>query len=107
MAGADYYHLIEMTQELLVDMITRIRGDTKVEWMGNELDFTLPFKQVDMMDELQLEVRKKLGDENFILPDLNSENEKVVFAMQSKFKKSAATAALLLAKNFVLNKDTD
>lgn len=74
MAGADYYHLIEMTQELLVDMVTKIRGSNKVEWMGNELDFTLPFKQVDMMDELQLEVRKKLGDENFILPDLNSEN---------------------------------
>ena len=50
-----------MTQELLVDMVTKIRGSNKVEWMGKELDFTLPFKQVDMMDELQLEVRKKLG----------------------------------------------
>jgi len=27
--------------------------------------------------------------------------------MQSKFKKSAATAALLLAKNFVLNREKD
>ena len=74
MAGADYYKLIEMTQELLVNMVKTIKGTDKIEWMGNEIDFSLPFKQIDMLDELQLEVRKKLGDENFILPDLNSEN---------------------------------
>ena len=74
MAGADYYKLIEMTQELLVDMVQKIKGTMKVEWMGNEIDFTPPFKQVDMLDELQLEIREKLGDEHFTLPDINSEN---------------------------------
>jgi len=59
---------------MLVDMVTQIRGSAKVEWMGNDIDFTLPFKQIDMMDELQLEVREKLNDETFILPDLNSEH---------------------------------
>lgn len=55
---------------------------------------------------LQIDQENK-KDKSQDIPDLNSENEKVVFAMQSKFKKSAATAALLLAKNFVLNKETD
>lgn len=74
MAGADYYKLIEMTQELLVDMVTKINGNLKTEWMGNEIDFTPPFKQVDMLDELQNEVRSLLKDEHFTIPNLDSEN---------------------------------
>ena len=74
MTGADYYKLIEMTQELLVDMVQKIKGTMKLEWMGNEIDFTPPFKQLDMMDELQIEVRKKLGDEHFTLPNINSKS---------------------------------
>ena len=74
MAGADYYKLIEMTQEMLVDMVQKIRGDLKVEWMGKEIDFTPPFKQIDMMDTLQDEIRKKINDQHFVLPDINSES---------------------------------
>ena len=73
MAGADYYKLIEMTQELLIDMVQKIKGTMKVEWMGKEIDFTPPFKQVDMLDELQNEIREKLGDDHFTLPDINSQ----------------------------------
>jgi lysyl-tRNA synthetase, class II len=74
MVGADYYKLIDMTQEMLVEMITQINGTTIVEWMGNDINFTLPFKQLDMMDELQNEIRIKLEDEQFVLPNLNSEH---------------------------------
>ena len=74
MAGADYYKLIEMTQEMLVNMVQSIKGSMKTEWMGNTIDFTPPFKQVDMMDTLQDEVRQMLGDPMFELPDINSED---------------------------------
>tara|TARA_B100000886_G_scaffold308482_1_gene242132 strand:- start:365 stop:1066 length:702 start_codon:yes stop_codon:yes gene_type:complete len=73
MAGADYYKLIDMTQELFVELLTKIKGSLKIEWMNQEIDFTPPFKQIDMMEELQNEIRKKLDDENFVLPNLNDE----------------------------------
>ena len=74
MAGADYYKLIDMTQELFVELLTKIKGSLKIEWMNQEIDFTPPFNQIDMMEELQNEIRKKLDDENFVLPNLNDEN---------------------------------
>ena len=79
MAGADYYKLIEMTQELLTKMVEKIKGNLKLEWMGNEIDFTPPFKQVDMLDELEKEVREKINDENFKLPDINSDSAEEEF----------------------------
>ena len=42
--------------------------------MNQEIDFTPPFKQLDMMDELQNEIRNKLDDEKFVLPNLNDDN---------------------------------
>ena len=74
MAGADYYKLIEMTQEMIVDMVQNIKGGMTAEWMGETIDFTPPFKQIDMMDTLQEEVRKLLNDEHFTLPDINSDD---------------------------------
>lgn len=74
MAGADYYKLIEMTQEMIVGMVKDIKGTMTTEWMGETIDFTPPFKQIDMMDTLQEEVRKLLNDENFLLPDINSDD---------------------------------
>lgn len=74
MAGADYYKLIEMTQEMLVDMVKTIKGGMTTEWMGQTIDFTPPFKQIDMMDTLQDEVRMILKDEKFVLPDINSDD---------------------------------
>lgn len=74
MSGADYYKLIEMTEEMLVEMVTKICGSNSTEWMGNIIDFTPPFKQVDMLDELEKEIKNKLNDPNFKLPDINSEH---------------------------------
>merc|ERR1711871_1704730 len=64
--------LIDMTQELLVNMVNNISGSMKVEWMGETIDFTPPFKQLDMMDTLQEEIRVKLNAPAFTLPDINS-----------------------------------
>ena len=79
MAGADYYKLIEMTQELLTDMVKKINGELKLEWMGQEIDFSPPFKQVDMLDELEKEIKEKISDEHFKLPDINSDNAEEEF----------------------------
>lgn len=73
MAGADYYKLIDMTQELLVNMVDSIIGSMQVQWMGETIDFTPPFKQLDMMDTLQYEIRSLINDPQFILPDINSD----------------------------------
>ena len=73
MAGADYYKLIEITQEILVNMVLKIKGTIQVEWIEETIDFTPPFKQIDMLVELELEIKNKLNDPNFKLPNLDSE----------------------------------
>ena len=55
------------------------------------------YLQIDQENKLD---KEKTNNESGI-------NDKELFAAQSRFKKSAATAALLLAKNVVIQKEED
>ncbi|CAO3681576.1 unnamed protein product [Umbelopsis ramanniana] len=63
-AYADMYDLMEITETLLSGMVKALTGDTKVKYHPEgpdgpelELDFTAPFKRVDMITTLE----EKLG----------------------------------------------
>jgi lysyl-tRNA synthetase class 2 len=71
-AGADYYKLMNMTEELLKNMVKEINGSLKIEWLGKYLDFSTSFSRIDIMTKLQEEVKIRLLDNSYILPDLNS-----------------------------------
>ncbi len=71
-AGADYMMLMDMTEELLAKMAIHINNSTKTTWMGKEIDLAGPYPRLDIMDTLESELRKKLNDENFKLPDITS-----------------------------------
>ena len=73
-AGADYNILMQMTEELLSSMALQINGTTKTTWMGKEIDLIGPYIKLDIMDTLELEISKKLNDDNFKLPDITSSN---------------------------------
>jgi len=73
MAYADYNDLIELTEKMLSGMVKSIFGTYKVkfhpdqvdsEHLGEpvEVDFTPPFKRVDMLDELQKILGVKFPD---------------------------------------------
>ncbi|VVA96248.1 unnamed protein product [Arabis nemorensis] len=72
MAYADYNELMTMTEDLLSGLVKEITGGCKIKYHANgydkepiEIDFTPPFRRLDMIDELekaaQLEIPKDLA----------------------------------------------
>ncbi len=52
-AYGDYNELMQFTEEMLVDIITKVCGTTKITYQGTELDFTAPFRRVTMYDAIK------------------------------------------------------
>lgn len=52
MQNADYNDLMEYCEQMLVDVVSTICGSLKVEYDGKEIDFTPPFRRLDMLDAL-------------------------------------------------------
>ncbi|XP_057952108.1 lysine--tRNA ligase, cytoplasmic isoform X2 [Malania oleifera] len=60
MAFADYNDLMELTEKMLSGMVKELTGSCKVKYHANgldkdpiEIDFTPPFRRIDMIDELE------------------------------------------------------
>lgn len=82
MAYADYNDLVTLTEDLLSNMVKTIRGSYTVPYHpdgpdGREviIDFTPPYRKIDMLEEL-----KNQGVE--IHPDLNSEESRALLDKQ-------------------------
>jgi lysyl-tRNA synthetase, class II len=74
MAGADYYDLMNITEDFLSNVVNHIHGKQTIEYLTNEINFTPPYRRVDMMPELTKIIREKLDDIKFNFPeDLGSE----------------------------------
>jgi len=71
-AGADYNILMTMTEDLLTNMAVAINGTTKTTWFDKEIDMQGPYPKLDAMVTLENEIKKKLNDNNFTLPDITS-----------------------------------
>jgi lysyl-tRNA synthetase class 2 len=68
MMGKDYNFLMSFTEELLSGMVTQVNGSLNVEYDDKTIDFTPPFRRIDMTGELQTLIRDKLSDPTFVLP---------------------------------------
>ncbi|XP_057507440.1 lysine--tRNA ligase-like [Actinidia eriantha] len=60
MAFADYYDLMELTENMLSWMVKELTGGCKIKYHANgldndpiEIDFTPPFRRIDMIEELE------------------------------------------------------
>ena len=71
--GTDYNELMNMTEHLLENMSLSVNGSYLTNWFGNEINLHGPYQRLDMMDTLEQQIRIKLNDETFILPDINAE----------------------------------
>ncbi|VVA28037.1 PREDICTED: lysine--tRNA ligase [Prunus dulcis] len=75
MAYADYNDLMTLTEEMLSEMVKELTGGYKIKYHSNgldkdpiEIDFTPPFRRIDMVDELN-----KIADLNINPADLSSD----------------------------------
>ena len=75
-AYADYYDLIEMTEEIICDIVMHIKGTLKFDIQDEygdtkTVDFTRPWKKLSMMEELQNQVGVQLPTD-FESPETNA-----------------------------------
>lgn len=75
MAYADYYDLIELTEEMVAKMVLEVTGSYKVKYEDKEIDFTPPFRRIKMLPALE----EKLGMK---IPPLETEEARVFLVQQ-------------------------
>lgn len=64
-AYADYYHVMDMVEELFGFLARELTGSTTVTWMGKELDFSKPWERVEFVPALAA----KLGTDPLALSE--------------------------------------
>ncbi len=72
--GSDYYHLMDMTEDFFSQLALHVNKSQTVTWFGTEINLAGPYPRLDVMDTLENEIKKKLNDDNFTLPNINSPN---------------------------------
>lgn len=65
MAYADYHDLMDITEELLSELVNKITGKTVVPYGDKEIKFSTPFLRISMIDALEQCLGEKLPDVSF------------------------------------------
>jgi lysyl-tRNA synthetase class 2 len=73
-AGTDYMALMDMTEDLLQNMAISVNGTHDAKWIGIDISLKGPFQRLDIMDTLQEQIRLKLNDQSFVLPNIDDQN---------------------------------
>jgi lysyl-tRNA synthetase class 2 len=53
MAFSDYTDLMKMTEDLISGMVQKVKGQMVIEYNGQKIDFTPPYRRVSMIAELE------------------------------------------------------
>jgi len=78
MAGADYNDLIEITQDFLSKVVLLLNDNLIIKYLNTDIDFTPPFKKIDMMEELTNIIRDLTNNNHFSFPeDLTTEDSRL------------------------------
>lgn len=52
-AYADYNDMMHLTEELIVDLVKKVKGETKVNYQGYTLDFSPPWARMAMLEAIE------------------------------------------------------
>lgn len=63
MQNVDYFGLMEQCEAMLVHVVSRVNGSLTVGYAGKQIDFTPPFKRLDMLDALAEYAEIKVPDD--------------------------------------------
>jgi len=72
MAGADYFDLIKITENFLSQVTFHIHGKYKIEYMDKEIDFSPPYKIIDLKEELTRIIKEKNNYNSFDFGNLST-----------------------------------
>ncbi|XP_050367342.1 lysine--tRNA ligase-like [Argentina anserina] len=78
-AYADYNHMMELTQEMFSGMVKELTGGYKIMYHSNgfdkdpiQIDFTPPFRRIDMIEELNKFANLKINPEDLFSEEANN-----------------------------------
>ncbi|KAK9936595.1 hypothetical protein M0R45_013427 [Rubus argutus] len=79
-AYADYNHMMELTEEMLSGMVKGLTGGYKIMYHSNgvdkdpiEIDFTPPFRRIDMIEELNKIANLKINPKDLFSEEANED----------------------------------
>jgi len=52
-AYGDYYSMMQITEELILYILKNVLGDLQIEYRGNKIDFTPPWKRISMYKAIE------------------------------------------------------
>jgi len=52
-AYGDYHSMMQITEELIVYILKNVLGSLEIEYQGNKIDFTLPWKRISMYKAIE------------------------------------------------------
>lgn len=64
MAYADMYSMMDIVQEYLVGLVKALYGGSTVSYKGHSVNFTAPFRQIDMLAQLSVDTKIPLSGDN-------------------------------------------
>ena len=87
MAYADYHDLMDMTEEMISEMVYNIKGSYKIQYHADgldappvEIDFSRPWRRISMVSGLEEEMTKALGRQITIPRDLGTDEAREMLA---------------------------
>ena len=87
MAYADYNDLMDMTEEMISEMVYNIKGSYKIQYHADgldappvEIDFSRPWRRISMVSGLEEEMTKALGRQITIPRDLGTDEARQMLA---------------------------
>lgn len=92
MAYADYLQIMELTEQMVSFVAQQVNGSMKIEFDGNEIDLTPPWKRIDLREGLL----EATGIDYNLYPDGES-LEKAMTAKGLKFKPGSPRGKLIEA----------
>jgi lysyl-tRNA synthetase class 2 len=81
-AYADYYDMMEITENMIAYVCEKVNGTTKINYQGTEIDFTPPWRRVSMVDAV-----KEYAGVDFTLIKTDEQAREIAKEKHLKFKK--------------------
>ncbi len=99
-AYANYQDLMEMTEEMLSEIVKKIKGSFEVEYKGRKVSFKPPWKRITFRDAIRAETGLDINQITSF-EALNSEAKKKDLSFETKDVRDLATGFDALYKTYV------
>ncbi len=96
-AFADYRDMMKLTQDLIVDIVKKIYGDTKIKYQGETIDLSTPWEQITMLDAIKKHAGVEVSFDQ-TLDQLKQIAKKLEVSIEPRFNKGGVICEIFEKK---------